>query len=411
MTRITKETNMAQDKPSIILISDDTAINDAVRGALLPGDDIGIEVQATTLTAVNGKAVKLAEEHDLIVFRLNPQTDRAAVQELREKSGGKGTLLALSDAPISLAEARELKKAGIDEILPFPIPSSDLRDQLLELSGRPLQLPALIDRSATRPGKVIAVAPVRGGIGASTVAINLADQLQGKTGMLRKAAQHRVALVDLDIQFGTVASALDLDPSDVFYRMATETIVPDRTFLAQSLQSHDSGLTVLAAPDKFVPLDAIEPRQIDAVIGHLQREFDYVVVDLPRTLVEWIGPVLTRCARLMLVTDTTVPAIRQARRLIDFYGEDRFDLPVEMVVNHEKKPVLPASHHSEAAKVLERPLKYWLPDDPRRARAALDRGELLSQHSHGALSGALRRMARNLLTETTATAEARPASS
>lgn len=400
---------MQDRKPSIILISDDATMTEAVRSALLPEDGIRMDVHDTTLAAVNGKAVRMAEEHDLIVFRLNPDTDRIAVAELREKAGGKGALLALSDAPISLAQARELKKVGIDEILPFPIAAMELRDQLLELTGHSHPVPALIDRSATRPGKVIAVTPVRGGIGASTIAVNLADQLQGRTGLLRKTARNRVALVDLDIQFGTVASALDLEPSDLLYRLATETVVPDRTFLAQSIQSHASGLSVLTAPDRFVPLHAIETRQIDAVIGHLQREFDYVVVDLPRALVDWVGPVLSRCTRLLLVTDTTVPSIRQARRMIDFFSEDRFDLPAEIVVNREKKPMIAARHHVAAAKVLDRPLKYWLPDDPRHARIALDRGELLSRVSNGGLSGAIRRMARSLQSEIRPAAEARPA--
>lgn len=411
MKRFGKDNDMSQTATSIILISDDTTISDAVRGAILPEDGVSIDVHPTTLAAVNGKAVKMANEHDLIVFRLNPDTDRAAVADLRAKAGGKGTLLALSDAPISLVEARDLKKAGIDEILPFPLPSDDLRDQLLELSGRGPRLPALIERSGPL-GQVIAVAPVRGGIGASMVAVNLADQLQAKTGFWRKSASKRVALVDLDIQFGTVASALDLNASDTFYRLATETIVPDRTFLAQSMEVHSSGLTVLTAPDRFAPLDAFDRKQIDAVIGHLQREYDFVVVDMPRTLVDWISPILSRCARLLLVTDTSVPSIRQARRLIDFYTEERLDLPVDIVVNREKKPLVASSSHAEAAKVLDRPLKYWLPDDPRRARSALDRGLLLSQLSQGGqLLPAIRKMARKLLAETTRTVAARPVTS
>jgi Flp pilus assembly CpaE family ATPase len=220
-----------------------------------------------------------------------------------------------------------------------------------------------------------------------------------------------VALVDLDIQFGTLASALDINSSDTFYRLATEMIVPDRNFLAQSMEVHASGLTVLTAPDRFAPLDAIDRKQIDAVIGQLQREYDFVVVDMPRTLVEWIAPIISRCARLLLVTDTSVPSIRQARRLIDFYTEERLDLPVDMIVNREKKPFISSSSHAEAAKVLDRPLKYWLPDDPRRARAALDRGQLLSQLTQGgALLSAIRKVARKIATETTPAATERPVS-
>ncbi|MDQ2089688.1 AAA family ATPase [Marimonas arenosa] len=387
---------------SIILISNEDDITHAVGEALTDIKDVTLDVRPGTLASVNGAAVQMVDQHNLIVFKLNADTDREAVAELREQVGARGTLLALSDGSISLAEAMELKQNGIDEILPFPISREVLTKELLALSGHRTQLPALMnDEDAPRMGHVVPVMPVRGGIGATTVAINLADALQQKTGMRRKTAAHRVALVDLDIQFGTVANALDLDPSDIFFRMASEQVNLDATFISQSMQQHDSGLDILAAPDRFAPIEALDRAQVDALVGHLQRGYDYVVIDMPRTLVEWIAPILTRAARLLMVTDTTVPSIRQAHRLIEFFSQERLDLPVDMVVNHEKKPMFAARHHVEAQKVLDRPLKYWLPDDPRHARQALDRGELLSDAAGGApLTKAIRRMSETILTET-----------
>lgn len=389
---------MKSGVPSIILISDDQAITDAVGSALKVSDGITLEMHKGNLSSVNGAAAAMAEAHDLMVFRLNPETDFAIVAELRDKVGDSARLLALSDDGISLADAIAMKRAGIDEVLPFPIQSADLREQLVRMSLRDIHLPAIHEQD--RMGQVIAVCPVRGGIGATTFSVNLANHLQGKTGMIHKTAAHRVALVDLDLQFGAVASALDLDASDTLYRLATDAIMPDRTFLAQSMVEHVSGLSVLTAPDRFAPMEALGRAQVDALIGHLQADYDYVVLDLPRTLVEWVEPVVARAARIMMVTDTTVPAIRQARRMIDFFSDTRFDLPVEIVVNQEKKPMISSSHHVEAAKVLERPLKYWLPKDPRHTRTALDRGQVLAQASGGSsLDHAIRKIARNILKE------------
>lgn len=396
--------------PSIILISADPQVADAVSSALRGSDNVAFERCEGTLAGVNGKAVRMAEDHDLVVFQLNAETDPAAVVELREKVRDRGRLLALSDAAISLADALDLKRLGIDEILPFPVSPDVLREQMLKMTLRDVHLPAL--HEPTRIGQVIAVCPARGGIGASTFAVNLADQLQDRSGMIHKVAANRVALVDLDLQFGSVASALDLDASDTLYRLATEGIVPDQTFIDQSMVEHVSGLTVLTAPERFLPLDALRRTQVDALVGNLQRKFDYVVIDLPRTLVDWIDPVLARCARLLMVTDTTVPSIRQTHRMIEFFSESRFDLPVEIVVNLEKKPMIQASHHTEAAKVLERPLKHWLPNDSRHARAALDRGQVLSQAAGSApLTHAIRKIARSIIKETRGAAEARPAKS
>ena len=387
---------------SIILVSDEADITQAVGDALADVEDVKLDVQPGTLASINGAAVQLIDRHNLIVFKLNAETDRDAVAKLRAEVGARGNLLALSDGSISLSQAMELKQTGIDEILPFPIAREVLAKELLALSGHQPQLPALTsDQGAPKLGHVIPVLPVRGGSGATTVAINLANALQEKTGLRHKTATYRVALVDLDVQFGTIASALDLAASDILFRMASEQVTLDATFIAQSMQRHKSGLDVLAAPDRFAPIEALDRAQIDALVGHLQRAYDCVVIDMPRVLVEWIAPILTRSSRLLMVTDSTVPSIRQAHRMIDFLSQERLDLPVDMVVSREKKPLFAARHHVEAQRVLDRPLKYWLPDDPRHARQALDRGVLLDEvASKAPLAKALHRMAKSILTET-----------
>jgi pilus assembly protein CpaE len=115
-----------------------------------------------------------------------------------------------------------------------------------------------------------------------------------------------------------------------------------------------------------------------ALIDTLAKDFDYVVVDLPRSLVLWVAAVLERTDRLLLLSDCTVPSIRQARRLLDLYLENNPSLQVEVVMSQEHKPLIRGSHHVEAQKLLERSFKHWLPFDPRAARKAADRGVPLS---------------------------------
>jgi pilus assembly protein CpaE len=397
-------------RSSIIVISDTDQIIEAVRGAVSTEQDIDVSVRKDTLNRVNGAAVQLARDNDLVVFRLRDEHDHAAVRALREKIGGEGKLLALSDAELKLSEALALRKAGVDEILPYPAEREELRDLILALTRKAPQLPALAGRGAERRlGQVLAVCPARGGVGSSTIAINLADQLQQKTGLLRKTTGARVAVVDLDLQFGSVSAALDMAPSEALFRMATEKIVPDRTFVDQAMVEHASGLWVLTAPKQFLPVDALARDQVDALIGHLQQEFDYVVVDFARTLVDWIAPVVSRASRILMVTDTTVPAIRQAQRLIGFFGEERFDPPVDIVINRERKPIISAAHHAAAAKTLGRDLKYWLPDDPKPMRQALDRGVLLSEAASGSsVMKGLRGIARAIVKDSTTPQSVQP---
>ena len=148
--------------------------------------------------------------------------------------------------------------------------------------------------------------------------------------------------------------------------------------LADAVKKGYSIRSVLPAPSEFVPLDSITAPQVAAILDELRKGNDYVVVDLPRALVNWIEPVVDRADELIVVTDITVPSIRHCRRLVDFFTQDHLALPVEIVVNHQRKPLMTSSLQKEAAKALDRPLGHWLPDDPKAAGAAAGRGKPLS---------------------------------
>ncbi|MCB2114787.1 MAG: AAA family ATPase [Rhodobacteraceae bacterium] len=356
---------------SVLIIAPERSVSDAIAAALANDPGMQIERQTSTLAGMNGHAVEMAGNFDMVLFQTAPD-DAEALAAIRKLAGARspGTrLVALADGAISLSEARILMDAGVDEVLPLP-----------GTAGRTTRPGTAQGRAEpTKVGQVIAVAQARGGIGATTVAVNLADQLARGAGLGRKDARPRVAIVDLDLQFGTVGSALDLEEQDTLEQIALDGTIPDALFLAQSMPRIASGVSVLPAPSRFVPLDSLRPEQVAAIFDELRRTHDFVVVDLPRALVGWIEPVIARADQLVVVTDIAVPSIRHARRLIDFFTQDHLTLPVEIVVNHESKPYFGSAMQKEAARVLERPLAHWLPDDPRAAAAATGRGKTLAE--------------------------------
>lgn len=392
---------MTTNEKSIVLLDnaskDPCGIRDVLRGIPL----VHVEEQSATLSEINGHALALASSHDMIVFRADSENgnDIAAVQLIRRQTDGKAVLLALTDESATLSFAQKLKAAGVNEVLPDTIGAKDLRGHIDRLiCETPAESTLQLGAGADRLGKVLAVAQARGGIGATTLAVNMSDWLLNRKGFGKKTASNRVVLVDLDVQFGAVASLLDLPGSDAFEQMAQDNIMPDETYVQQALATHSSGLRVLTAPQGFIPLDLLRRDQISRLIELLRKDFDYVVIDLPRTLVDWVGGVIELADRVFMVTDTSVPAIRNASRLIQLYTEDTLNLNVDVVVNYEKKPLLPHSHHKQAAKVLNRPLNGWLPFDPKAAREASDRGVPLSEAAaRSALAKAIDRLGRATL--------------
>ncbi len=405
---IVQKPQKSADMRSVLLIFSDPVKSDRIGAALGTMTDVTVDVRSGTLSAMNGTAVTLAAANNLVIFETSGEEDNdiAAVSALRRELDCGARLLALTPEDTSLADARRLTRAGVDDVLTWPVDAEELRN-IIDRWTRPNPLVVIAAAPETRHGRIITVAQSRGGLGATTVAVNLADRLQDRTGLLRKRTRNRVLLIDLDLQFGAAATFLDVEPRDGLFQLATDGNRPDITFLQSAISGTKSGVDLLSAPSRFMPIDSLKPEQIATMLDLLRREYDYIVVDLPRTLVQWVAPVLERTDRMLLVTDSSVPSIRQARRLINFYTEDNFGLNIEIVINHEKKPLIRSGAHAEAAKVLERTFKHWLPHDPHSARTAIDRGAPLSAVASSAgLSKAIGALGRQLLTEFSATASA-----
>lgn len=249
--------------------------------------------------------------------------------------------------------------------------------------------------------RIILVAKARGGIGATTLAVNLALEMQLQAAKRAGAAGGRVALIDLDVQLGNAGSFLDLADRGGMLALANLEPEPDMQAVRHAMVRHSSGLGVLAAPSTAMPFEALDPTRIASILDALTATHDVVIIDLPPALIEWLGPVLQRAERMLMVTDLAVPSIARARRIITLMTEDRPDLPVEIVVAHEKKPFRMGQIHRDAASALGHDLRHWLPAETKLARQAMDRGEPLVQLApRSGWSKAVKAMATGLQTST-----------
>lgn len=361
---------------SVMIVSERESFGQVMSEVFPPDGKNVVTSRTESFKSMNGHAGDIAFKHDVVIFEADPDDDGEvqAVRDLLGQRSGDTVFLAMTGNDVSISKARQLRDIGVDDVLPLSISGDDLRSTItekLETRRAPQQRetsggPAL--------GKVIAVTQARGGIGATTVAVNLACNLVGKSTLFHKAEKRRVALLDLDLQFGNTNVFLDLEDNGGFLQLLEAGKEPDARFVASAMQSHPLGIDVLSAPVQVVPLHAVPVRLVEQILDLLQQQYDYIVVDLPRALVEWVEPVIRKASQLVLVTDTTVPCVRQARRQIDFYREDNVGLPIEVVVNREKRPMIRSEHVREAEKILKTSLTHWLPENPGVAREAVDLG-------------------------------------
>ncbi|CAN0595462.1 unnamed protein product, partial [Ectocarpus sp. 12 AP-2014] len=160
---------------SILLISAEKDIADAVGAALGSIDDIKIKREDSSVAKLNGTAVAMASNHDIVIFATDPSNvaDLSAIEVLTDQRKADTVYLALTDGDLPLSKARALTRAGVDDVLPFPGANDELVEQVNEWLAK--KRAALEEKYAAEAslGKVISVQQARCGIGSTTVAVNL----------------------------------------------------------------------------------------------------------------------------------------------------------------------------------------------------------------------------------------------
>ncbi|TFV66045.1 UNVERIFIED_ORG: MinD/ParA family protein [Bacillus sp. AZ43] len=163
-------------------------------------------------------------------------------------------------------------------------------------------------------GRVITVASPKGGVGKTTVSTNLAIGLTA-------AAPQSTVLVDLDVQFGDVASALGLAPEyalpDAVRGPASEDTMVLKTFLTQ----HPSGLYAVCGAENPADGDTVSGEDVTRLLASLAREFRYVVVDTAPGLSEQTLAALDRASDVVMLTSMDVPGVRGLRKELDVLRE------------------------------------------------------------------------------------------
>jgi pilus assembly protein CpaE len=142
---------------------------------------------------------------------------------------------------------------------------------------------------------------------------------------------------------------------------------------------HKSGLRVLTAPKSPMPLEALKPELIGHILDLARQQFDYLVVDMPHALANWTDAVLGQSDRIFLVTQTSVPAIRQARRLLQILAEEGlYNLPLKVVLNRHQSSLGWGGggriSFGQAQKALGREIDFLVSNDFDAVSDALNQG-------------------------------------
>lgn len=183
-------------------------------------------------------------------------------------------------------------------------------------------------------GKVLTVFSTKGGVGKTVLATNLSVVLAKETGK-------RVALVDLDLEFGDVAIMLGMRPEHTIFDAVQVFDRLDGEMLAGFMETHDSGVVALLAPVRPEDAEGISAARVGQVIDLIRENYDYVVIDTCPSFSEAVLAALDRSDELYVVTMMDVASIKNSRISVQKLKQLGFDNGrLRLVLNRSDSKVL-----------------------------------------------------------------------
>jgi pilus assembly protein CpaE len=305
----------------LALVDPCDATRDTLKNMLLGMDRVWLEAECSRYEFF---ADVVAQTHPNIgIVALDHDTEKALdlVAQLHEASPDCSVLVVSSstDGKLILRAMR----AGAKEFLSQPVRLEDLLDALERIiERRP-------DRDKSRPRRscVIAVAGAAGGVGTTSLAVNLGC-------CLARDPKNSVALVDLDLCLGDADVFLDTIPDYTLVDVAQNVSRLDFTLLRRSLTKHASGLFLLPRPVQLEDASLISPEDLQRVIGLLKATFTHLVLDLSKSYSPLDMVALEMADHVLLVTQLDLPCLRNTVRLLmSFNNLKQVPEKVKIIVN------------------------------------------------------------------------------
>lgn len=302
---------------------------------------------------------------DLIVVEVGDDSEKTLreVDELAEVCDPGTKVIVLGDTN-DVSFFRGLTRKGVSDYIVTPFTARQLFDVIESAS---------VDPDSPQLGRTIAFVAARGGAGGSTIAHNTA-------WTMAQSLQDDVALVDLDITFGTAGLAFNLEMTRGIDSLLAEPERLDDQLLDRYLTAYDDYLKILVSPANLDAQESIVTGSLDTLLQLIRLKVPYVVMDVPHRWAPWTKQILVEADETVICSTLDLASLRDTRNLAERLKAQRGeDTPVRVVLNHvglSKKTELSPKDFEEA--IGEAPALV-IPHDPALFGTASNNGQMVGQ--------------------------------
>jgi Flp pilus assembly protein, ATPase CpaE len=302
---------------SILLLESDLAAGASIK-AILAG-----AAYTVTQTANPDEAFSLAAEHQLVILDVvdGVRTTIDICAEIRATPSMAAVPVMCISASDDVEERIRFLEAGADDVMARPFDARELEarvEALLLRFQRSRDLAPVISADGlvmAKPRRAVAVYSPKGGVGTTTIATNVAVGAAAKR-------PDQVVLVDLALQFGGVATHLNLRPKQTLADIVRDDAAMREPELIRSYATrHESGLHVLAAPAAPEAAETITPAHVSRILATLLEAYELVVIDAGSTLDERVLTVFEIAETVILPVYPEIAALKAMHALLEYLSE------------------------------------------------------------------------------------------
>ena len=325
---------------------------------------------------------------DLLIYELgkNFEKEMGEIQSLLTNGRVKEVFLtAGSDDSRILLQAMRI---GVKEFFSQPIDQDEVSQSLQRFIKRQL---TGSDRIPRKNGKIISIFGSKGGVGTTTIAVNLAVSLA------RSENRKSVALLDMNTLFGEIPLFLEMSPQFHWGEITKNIERLDNTFLSNILTNHQSGIQVLPSPAYLNGHVRPTPEIMTRLIGLMRQMFDHIIVDGGQSTDNTSLKVLEMSDTLLLVTILSLPCLSNTNKLLKSFTDlgymPRESIKVVLNRNMKKGEI----SYKDAETGIGRELYWAIPNDFRATMTAINNGKpLLEIAPKAAITKSIQDLAKSL---------------
>lgn len=352
----------AMDKLTHILLLD-LDMNSSQRFQVFLEEMPGLKIFAENKDMNNGMQLIRKIEPAVVILNLYPSEEEALVTAAKISQKFPEVTLFVTAQPTDSKTVIRAMRAGAREFILQPANKEEL------IAAVKKTLRSNQDRSSgvNRQGKMISVMGAKGGVGATTVAANIANAL-------RRNSNKEVILIDLNLQFGNACLMLDVRPRHTLVDLANSLDTLDPGFLNSMMDKNASGVFVLSGPNQPEDAETVQGLHIEKLLMLFRSMYDYILIDTHMLFDDVTIRALDESDIVLLVSQLDVPSVVNTVRCLKLFTRMDYDASkIRLVLN--RYPQSPDSREKSMEKLYDYPVFWKIPEQkPETMFEAINRG-------------------------------------